>query len=224
MEDILSFVKRVIPQPLQRALRPPYHLALAAFAAARYGFPSLRLTVIGVTGTNGKTTVVHLLHEILAASGVVVGSLSSLRFKIGAREEPNLLKMTMPGRFRLQKFLASCRRAGCRYVVLEVTSEGIKQFRHRFIRFRGAVLTNIRLEHLESHGGFAAYRAAKAELFRSLPPSGFAVLNRDDPSSAGIAACTRAEVVWYSHAAVELRRVGQLVRVLKLSPNGCSFR
>src|SRR3989344_7263061 len=115
MEFFIHRLKRFIPQPVFVFFEPTYHFLLAALAALLYGFPSRRMTVIGVTGTNGKTTVVHMLHEIFAAAGYKTGSLSSLRFKINEREEPNLLKMTMPGRMRLQKFLSDCRASGCRF-------------------------------------------------------------------------------------------------------------
>ena len=219
MEPLFPALKRIIPRPVFDILARAYHFALAGLAAVRYGFPSRALSVIGVTGTDGKTTVVHLLHEMLSSAGHRVGSLSSLRFKINDREEPNLLKMTMPGRFRLQRFLAECRADGCRFAVIEVTSQGIVQSRHRFIRFSAAVLTNVTPEHIEAHGGFEAYRAAKVELFRRLPATGAAVLNRDDPSAGLFAAGTRAEITWYARREIELKRVGHPVRVLDISPS-----
>ncbi|MBI2055470.1 MAG: hypothetical protein HYT42_01115 [Candidatus Sungbacteria bacterium] len=115
MEYFLGPIKKAIPKTALNTVRPIYHWLLAALAALVYSWPSRHLIVIGVTGTNGKTTVTHLLHEILALTGKNVGSISSLRFRIGEREEKSLLKMTMPGRFRLQKFLAECVEAGCRY-------------------------------------------------------------------------------------------------------------
>lgn len=220
MEALLSFLKKIIPPPVFRIFQPAYHMFLSALAAFYYGFPSRRLTVIGVTGTDGKTTVVHILHEIFAAAGHKVGSLSSLRFKINDLEEPNMLKMTMPGRFRLQRFLAECRGAGCRFVILEVTSQGILQYRHRFIRFQAAVLTNITPEHIESHGGFENYRRAKMEIFRRLASSGFAVLNQEDESSELFAKSSPAQIVWYSRRAVEIKRVGHMVRIIAVNPRG----
>ncbi|MBI4132125.1 MAG: UDP-N-acetylmuramyl-tripeptide synthetase [Candidatus Sungbacteria bacterium] len=212
---IPAALKRLLP----RTLLERYHFTLALLAAFVYGFPSRRMLVIGVTGTDGKTTVVHLLHDMLAASGAAVGSLSSLRFKIGEKEEPNLLKMTMPGRFRLQRFLAECRAAGCRYAVIEVTSQGIAQSRHRFIRFGAAILTNVTPEHIEAHGGFERYRAAKAELFRRLAPDGTAVLNREDPSAEYFAAAAPAEISWYSRSEIEVGHVGHPVRMHTVSPH-----
>lgn len=219
MESTLKVLRRILPPTLLRTLQPIYHFVLAGLAAFWCGLPSRRLTVIGVTGTDGKTTTVHLLHEMLTAAGHRVGSLSSLRFKINDLEEPNLLKMTMPGRFRLQQFLARCRASGCRFVVIEVTSQGIKQFRHRFIGFQAAVLTNVTPEHIEDHGGFEAYRASKLELFRRLPAKGIAVLNRQDASAERFAAVTPAtRIAWYERSAVELGGVGRPVRVLRVEP------
>lgn len=143
-----------------------YHFLLAFLGAILYCFPSRRLKVIGVTGTNGKSTVVHLITKILEAGGYRVASLSSIKFKIGEKEWPNILKMTMPGRFKLQKFLKQALKAGCQYAVLEVTSEGIKQHRQRFINFQVAVFTNLTLEHIEAHGSFEKYRMAKGKLFQ----------------------------------------------------------
>lgn len=227
---IFENFKRLVPRSFVRFAAPGYHLFLAAFAAARYGFPSRRMTVIGVTGTNGKTTVVHLLHEFLTSTGHRVGSVSSLRFKIGDRETPNLLKMTMPGRFRLQAFLAECRSASCRFAIIEVTSQGILRSRHRFISFHAAVLTQITPEHIEAHGGFEAYRDAKLKLFTALPQSGIAVINVEDPAAELFARRTPAAVVRYSCSAVEfagetypLRLSEVTTRRIRLEVGGVSF-
>ncbi|MBM4177531.1 hypothetical protein FJ208_01900, partial [Candidatus Gribaldobacteria bacterium] len=107
-----------------------YHLGLAFLAAFRYGFPSKKLKVIGITGTNGKTTTLDLAHRVLTQTGFKVASCSSVRFKINEQEWPNLLKMTMPGRFFLQKFLKRALKVGCKYALVEVTSEGILQHRN----------------------------------------------------------------------------------------------
>ena len=210
MHSIISVLRAILPGPILGA----YHWTLAFLAAVRYGFPSRNLTVAGVTGTDGKTTVVHLLHEMLASAGHRVGSLSSLRFRIGEREESNFLKMTMPGRFRLQRFLADCRKAGCAFAVIEVTSQGIAQHRHRCINFKAAVLTNITPEHIESHGGFEQYRAAKMRLFRILPKTGYAILNREDAPSRLFAGATAARVVWYSRVAIDGAGISHPVRVV----------
>ncbi|MDO8522921.1 MAG: UDP-N-acetylmuramoyl-L-alanyl-D-glutamate--2,6-diaminopimelate ligase [bacterium] len=187
MEAVLRSTKKIIPKWIFEFFQPYYHWTLAMVAAIIYGFPSKKLKVIGVTGTNGKTTLVHLLSAVLEAAGEPVASVSSLRFKIFARpglggkndEWKNMLKMTMPGRFAVQKFLRKAANAGCKYVVLEVTSEGIKQFRHKGIKFYMAILTNVTPEHIESHGTFEKYRAAKAKLFKAAK---IHILNGEDPS------------------------------------------
>jgi len=179
-------MKVLIKKLLPRFLLSWYHFLLAFLGALIYGFPSKKLIVVGVTGTNGKSTVVHLITEVLEKNDFKVASLSSIRFKIDKKEWPNMLKMTMPGRFKLQKFLRNAVKAKCKYAVLEITSEGIKQYRHRFINFDGAVFTNLTREHLEAHKGFKNYKRAKGKLFRALEKSSkknkFAVLNIDDPS------------------------------------------
>lgn len=133
-----------------------------------YRFPSREIKVIGITGTKGKTTVTHLTCDILEEAGYKVGSISSLRFKVVDKEWKNELKMTMPGRMIIQKILRQSVDAGCDYFVMEVTSEGIKQNRHKLIDFDVAVFTNLTPEHIESHGGFKNYKEAKGELFKKL--------------------------------------------------------
>lgn len=172
-----SIVKKVTPA----FLLSWYHFLLAFLAAILYGFPSGKLKVIGVTGTNGKTTVVYLITRILAEAGFKVASLSSINFKIAEKEWPNMLKMTMPGRFFIQKFLKEAAKAGCQYLVLEVTSEGIKQHRHRFINFEAAVLTNLTPEHIEAHQGFENYKKAKGKLFQASKK--IHIINVDDPNA-----------------------------------------
>ena len=164
-----------------------YHFSLALLGAVIYGFPSRKLKVIGITGTNGKTTVVELTTRILEEVGHKVASISSIRFKIGDKEEPNTLKMTMPGRLKLQKFLKEAADEGCQYAVIEVTSEGILQHRHKFIDFDVAVFTNLTPEHIEAHGSFEDYRRAKGRLFSSLAKSRkikkISIINLDDKNA-----------------------------------------
>jgi len=169
-----SLIKKFIP----KFLLDWYHLGLAFLGAALYGFPSKKLIVIGVTGTKGKSTVVDFCHRIFQEAGFDVASMSSIRFKINDDEKPNLLKMTMPGRFKIQKFLKTAADKGCKYMILEVTSEGIMQFRHRFIDFKIAVFTNLEPEHIERHGSFEKYRMAKGKLFEIVKTNH--ILNLDD--------------------------------------------
>ncbi len=138
-----------------------YHYLLSLFGAVIYRFPTRKLRVIGVTGTKGKTTTLEILGDILDRAGIPHALITSLEIKIGAARERNRLDMTMPGRLTLQHFLARAARAGCRVAAIEVTSEGVRQHRHRHIRWSAGLLLNLAPEHIESHGSFARYRAAK---------------------------------------------------------------
>ena len=147
-------------------LRNIYHRMLAWLGAIAYGFPSHGMKVIGVTGTKGKSTTCLMIARIFEAQGHSIAMISSLGYKINKEEWPNMTKMTMPGRFQLQKFLARARRAGVSHVVIEVTSEGMAQGRLSGIKVDCAVFTNLHKEHIESHGSFENYKRAKLELFR----------------------------------------------------------
>lgn len=172
-----ELLKKIIPPFLLSF----YHLVLAFFGALFYRFPSKKLKIVGITGTNGKTTTSEMISKILEEAGYKVALINSIRFKIGDREEPNMLKMTMPGRFFIQRFLREVVNAGCQYTVLEVTSEGIKQHRHRFVDFQAAVFTNLTPEHIEAHGGFEKYKEAKGKLFQVT--KGIHIINLDDENS-----------------------------------------
>jgi len=173
-----SLIRKFVPDFFIKV----YHYKLALLGAIIFGFPSRKLIVIGVTGTSGKSTTVDFIVRILEESGHKVASLSSIRFKIGDKEWKNELKMTMPGRFMVQKFLKDAVFEKCKYAVLEVTSEGIKQFRHKFINFDTAVFTNLSPEHIESHGGFENYRNEKLKLFKVT--KNIHIINADDENSS----------------------------------------
>jgi UDP-N-acetylmuramoyl-L-alanyl-D-glutamate--2,6-diaminopimelate ligase len=159
-----SFLKKLIPKGVLNL----YHRFLAWMAAAYFGYPSEQLIVIGITGTNGKSTTANIIARILEGAGYKVGLTTTANFKIAEREWLNDKKMTMLGRFQLQKMLRSMVKAGCRYAVIETSSEGIRQHRHRNINYDVAVFTNLTPEHIESHGGFENYKHAKGELFAKL--------------------------------------------------------
>lgn len=145
-----------------------YHFALAWLGAALYRHPSRELYVIGVTGTKGKTSTVELVSALLEAGGHTTALTSSLRFKIGDESKKNDTGMTMPGRYFLQRFLRKAADRGCEYAIVEVTSQGILQSRHRFIDFDAAVFLNLRPEHIEAHGSFENYREVKVKFFRDI--------------------------------------------------------
>jgi UDP-N-acetylmuramoyl-L-alanyl-D-glutamate--2,6-diaminopimelate ligase len=185
MTELLERVKRFPPVRLLYrvpwALRP-YHYLLALAAAWWNGFPTRRMTVVGVTGTKGKTTTSNLVAQLLQYTGRKTGLATTLNFRIGDKEWVNETKQTMLGRFALQELLRQMRTENCRFAVVETSSEGIIQYRHRFVDYAVAVFTNISPEHIERHGSFENYRAAKLALFRqvSRKPEAVGVYNLDD--------------------------------------------
>ena len=181
--------------------------ALAWLSAAWYGHPSRELALVGVTGTDGKTTTTNLLFNILKAAGRRAGLISTVSAVIGDRTYDTGLHTTTPDAPDVQRYLAEMRDAGSEVVVLEVTSHGLAQHRVTGCAFDVAVVTNITHEHLDFHGTYEAYRDAKAQLFRSLAASPVkgralalpktAVLNRDDSSFDYLARIPVARVVTY---------------------------
>lgn len=164
MRNLRTILKRILPTTCYEWLIGRYHFLLAWFGAQYYRHPSRHITVIAVTGTKGKSTVTELVAKILRTDGKRVASLSTIQFSVGDKTERNMFKMTMPGRFFVQKFLREAVTAGCSHAVIEMTSEGAKQFRHRFIAIDTLIFTNLTPEHIESHGSFANYKAAKLNI------------------------------------------------------------
>jgi len=170
--------------------------ALPWLAAAFHGYPARKLTVIGVTGTDGKTTTCNLLHRILAGAGFKTGLISTVNAVIGKEVLDTGFHVTTPDAQDVQRYLSQMVEAGLTHVVLETTSHGWAQYRVDACEFDIGVVTNITHEHLDEHGSFENYQAAKARLFESLqitqPKAAgsirLAVLNRDDASFNYLAA------------------------------------
>jgi len=153
--------------------------ALGLLASAWYKNPSEKMKIIGITGTDGKTTTASLIHWILVTSGKKAGLVSTVEAKTGKQSHSTGLHVTNPEPLVLQKFLSKMVEEKCKYAVLEVTSHGIHQKRTAGIAFNIAVLTNITREHLDYHKTFSSYKKTKQELFKNAKIS---VLNKDDNS------------------------------------------
>lgn len=155
-------MRKLIPQYLKNG----YHLFKAILANLIFNFPSRKIKVIGVTGTNGKTTTCQMIARILEDSGKKIALASTINFKIGEKEWVNATKFTTLSPFKVQKFTAQAVREKCDYLVLEVSSHSLDQNRVWGIPFYGAVITNITREHLDYHKTMEKYRAAKLRLFK----------------------------------------------------------
>ncbi|HTX78051.1 MAG TPA: UDP-N-acetylmuramoyl-L-alanyl-D-glutamate--2,6-diaminopimelate ligase, partial [Longilinea sp.] len=180
--------------------------ALAHLCAAFYGYPARKLTVIGVTGTDGKTTTSNLIYQILLAAGKHAGIISTVNAVIGNEVIDTGFHTTTPDAPDTQKYLAQMVAAGLTHVVLESTSHGLSQHRVTGCEFDVGVVTNITHEHLDYHKTYEEYRAAKGRLFTMLAetpekPQGnprLAVLNRDDISYEYLHELTQVQQVAYS--------------------------
>jgi UDP-N-acetylmuramoyl-L-alanyl-D-glutamate--2,6-diaminopimelate ligase len=179
--------------------------ALAHLAAGYYDYPAHRLLMIGVTGTDGKTTTANLIFSILKAAGIKAGMISTVNAVIGDQVLDTGFHVTTPDAPEVQRYLAAMVEAGLTHAILEATSHGLDQYRVGACEFDVGVVTNITHEHLDYHGTFEAYRAAKARLFSSLAntlPKAFptphaSVLNRDDPSFDFLSRIAGGQVVSY---------------------------
>ncbi|HAT73686.1 MAG: UDP-N-acetylmuramyl-tripeptide synthetase [Candidatus Moranbacteria bacterium GW2011_GWF2_36_839] len=165
-------VKKLIPQSIKNI----YHLFQAILANFMYGWLSKNIKIIGVTGTNGKTTTVQMITKILEESGARVAMASTINFKLGEKEWVNATKFTTLSSFQVQKFIAEAVKANCEYLVLETSSHSLDQFRTWGIRYDTAVITNVTREHLDYHKTIEGYRQAKLKLFKNVKN---AVVNLD---------------------------------------------
>ncbi len=181
--QLITLLRRLRPLFPQTLVNYLWHLPLAFLASRMYGNPSEGLEVIAVTGTDGKTTTTSLIYHILKMARKKVAMISTVEAKIGKKSLDTGFHVTTPDPFLLQKLLRRIRSQKIRYVVLEVTSHGLDQFRFFPIKPMIAVLTNITHEHLDYHGTYEKYRSAKLRLFRGAT---HAVINKDQPDFAVI--------------------------------------
>lgn len=188
VDSVVRLLKRILPRALVRPLLPLYHRIIGWFFAFIYGFPARRMTVIGVTGTKGKSSVSDMLYTVLRHAGYPVAVAGTIRFAIKDQSEPNRFKMTMQGRGFIQHFLKRALDQGCTHAVVEITSESTLQHRHRYLYQDALVFTNLQKEHIEAHGSFEQYAQAKRrignELVRSPKRPRAIIANADDAEAS----------------------------------------
>jgi len=201
--------------------------AIAYLAASFYDHPARKLTVIGVTGTDGKTTTSNMIYEILKSAGIKTGLITTVNAQIGDETVDTGFHVTTPEATEIQQYLARMVEAGLTHVVLETTSHGLAQHRVNGCEYDIAVVTNITHEHLDFHGSYDGYLQAKARLFELLSATfekepgniRLSIINADDRSYGSLSKLITTNVVSYS-----LKGNGNLNAVeIKHSPHGIQF-
>jgi UDP-N-acetylmuramoyl-L-alanyl-D-glutamate--2,6-diaminopimelate ligase len=232
-QAVINGAEILVGEELDPSLGVPYlqvensRLALAHLAAAWHGYPARKLIMIGVTGTDGKTTTTNLIYKILETIGIRTGMITSVNAMIGERVLDTGLHVTTPDALEIQGYLAEMVSAGLTHCVLEATSHGLIQHRVSVCDFDIGIVTNITHEHLDYHGSYQAYLEAKSQLFASLShshpkpmaPLRTAILNRDDSSFEALRKVVRVREVSYG-LEQEADIVGENIIV---SPKGISF-
>lgn len=181
-QKIRKIIYSIVPSSILKTILPIYHGGLGFLAGIFYGTPGSELTLIGVTGTAGKSTTVMMLAHILNSVNKKTGYITTVGSFDGNRDIMNTQGMSMPGGPTIQKSLHNFITNGCRYAIIEATSEGLAQHRHEGLKFKAALFTNLSPAHLDSHGSFDKYRSAKGKLFQSLDSDSIIGVNTDDPN------------------------------------------
>lgn len=203
-----------LPEHVTQLVVTDSSLALGELAHAFYGYPSTQLELVGVTGTNGKTTTTTLLHHLYTKLGYKVGLLSTVVNLIGEDQIPST--HTTPDPIALNALLADMVAQGCSHCFMEVSSHAVSQHRIAGLQFKGAAFTNITHDHLDYHGTFKAYIEAKKAFFDHLPKTSFALVNGDDKNGMVMVQNTKAKISTFAlKTAADFK-----VKVLENSFNG----
>lgn len=173
---------------------------LGQLAAEYYDYPSKKLHLVGVTGTNGKTTIATLLYRMVQAMGHKAGLISTVAYYVGDTQYPST--HTTPDAVTLNRLMAEMVEAGCEYCFMEVSSHAIAQHRIEGLTFEGALFTNLTRDHIDYHKTFDNYRDTKKQLFDTLPKTAFAVTNADDRNGLVMTQNCRAHITTYSTRAM----------------------
>ena len=177
-QEVVNTVRQILPEPAVRGLEEIYRKGRVHLLSARYGDPARGQKVIAVTGTNGKTTTLNFINEILKEAGQKTAMFSTALIEIAGNTKVNDLNATVPSTQQLMEFLREAKKAKVDYVLMEVSSHALHQHKLDTIPVMAAVMTNLTQDHLDYHGSMEAYAAAKGRLFAQAPK--FIVLNRDD--------------------------------------------
>ena len=171
IDKILRKIEKIIPSKVYKTFQPVYHFFLAMIGTIIYKLPGRHIHIIAITGTKGKSTTTEYVNAVLETAGYKTAILSTIRFKIDKDNRANKYKMTMPGRFFVQRFVSQAESAHCDFAIIEMTSEGAKFYRHRGIPIDTLIFTNLTPEHIDSHGSFENYLVAKLSLARAVEKS-----------------------------------------------------
>ncbi len=177
-ERMVAFARRIVPRQLVPVIEDAYRRLRSLLINIRYGFPARGLQVVGVTGTNGKTTTCVYINEVLKAAGKRTALFTTALIELDGEEQPNELNRTVPLTMQLFNFFQQARKAKVDWVVIEITSHALDQHKLDFVPLEVAVITNLTQDHLDYHGTMEKYAEAKARILKKKPK--FAVLNRDD--------------------------------------------
>lgn len=220
MNRLRRLVKAVIPRGLFRAIEPFGHLLEAIIMNIWYGFPARGMHVIGVTGTNGKTTTSFMIHRMLVEAGYDAALMSTVAYGVGRDITPQAAHMTTVSSPELLKKIKQFKKQGAKWLVLETTSHALAQHRVWGVPYELAVMTNVTHEHLDYHRTFENYVKAKARLFRIANRHGrrFGVINADDESAAVFADAIHRHV-FYGIKNGDLRASD-----IRLSADGSSYK
>lgn len=177
-QKLVDGVRKVLPAGVLQSVEEVYRRGRVQLVSARYGNPAKNLRVIAVTGTNGKTTTVNYINEILKEAGLKTAMFSTALIEVAGETQLNDLNATVGTTARMQQFFADAKKAKVDYVVLEITSHALQQHKLDTVPIEVAVMTNLTQDHLDYHKTMEAYAEAKGKLFANEPK--FIVLNRDD--------------------------------------------
>lgn len=212
-------LKKLLPAEVVRQIEPFGHLLEAVYFSNRYGRPARKLRVIGVTGTNGKTTTCFMIYQMLRAANQSVAIMTTVAYGYNDKITPQAEHMTTVSSALLNKRIKELASKGVEWLILETTSHALAQHRVYGVPYEVAVLTNITHEHLDYHKTFARYLSAKRKLFElaNHHPHGYGVVNADDPNAAAFTSAIRASTTYgIEQGAIQAESV-------KSSANGSDF-